>query len=145
VIEARLREVQASAGHLLHDQAAVAVEIHCAASHEGAHHRDDILTRRTRISIQTCDRGLQAARSTAPIVAPILGWARAAIDSEIDQYDARVSAELESQTQPDDRTADAARMGAADVRRLGLDSESGVIASYENAPVVSLDDRRRAD
>jgi glycerol-3-phosphate dehydrogenase len=100
-----LKEAQQVSGEkILQDQAAVAVEIHCAASHEGALHRDDILTRRTRTSIQTCDRGLQAARSAAAIVAAILGWDRAAIDREIDDYDARVSAELESQTQPDDRT-----------------------------------------
>jgi glycerol-3-phosphate dehydrogenase len=97
------------------------------------------------MSIQICDRGPHAARSTAAIVAPILGWDRVAIDCEIGHYDARLSAELERKTQPDDRTADAARMGAADVRRLALDSASGVIASYENASVVSLDDRRRAD
>jgi glycerol-3-phosphate dehydrogenase len=35
---------------------------------------------------------------------------------EIAHYEARVAAERESQDQPDDRTADAARLGAPDVR-----------------------------
>ena len=125
----------------------LAAEIHYAASHEGALHMDDILTRRTRISIETFDRGLAAARSTAAIVGPILGWDQAAIDREIEHYDARVSAERESQTQPDDRTADAARMGADDVRRLGRsDEEYDVrVEGSEDTPVVSLDGRRQAE
>ena len=58
-----------------------------------------------------------------------------------------MSAERESQTQPDDRTADAARMGAADVRRLGRgDEESDArVEGSEGTPVVSLDERRQAD
>jgi glycerol-3-phosphate dehydrogenase len=43
----------------------LAVEIACAASHEGALHLDDVLTRRTRISIETWDRGLGAAEPAA--------------------------------------------------------------------------------
>jgi glycerol-3-phosphate dehydrogenase len=46
----------------------------------------------------------------------ILGWNRETIEREIGHYEARVRAELDSQKQPDDRTADAARMGAPDVR-----------------------------
>ncbi len=115
----------------------LAAEIHYAASHEGALHLDDILTRRTHISIETFDRGVTAARPTAEIVAPILGWDEAAIAREIWHYEARVRAERESQTQPDDHTADAARMGAPDVRLGGR--------SLERAPVVSLDERRSAE
>jgi len=48
-----------------------------------------------------------------------------------------VHAERDSQTQPDDQTADAARVGAPDVRLGG--------ATAERAPVVSPDARRRAD
>ena len=39
-------------------------EARYAASHEGALHLDDILTRRTRISIETWDRGLAAATAS---------------------------------------------------------------------------------
>lgn len=115
----------------------LAAEIHYAASHEGALHLDDVLTRRTRISIETFDRGTVAARPTARLMAETLGWDEATIELEIEHYDARVRAERESQTQPDDQTADAARVGAPDVRLGG--------ARPERLPVVSLEERRRKD
>jgi glycerol-3-phosphate dehydrogenase len=92
------------------------VEAVYAASHEGALHLDDLLTRRTRTSIETYDRGVSAARSVAPLMGEVLGWDEDDIANELAHYDARVQAELESQRMPDDRTADAARMGARDVR-----------------------------
>ena len=88
-----------------------------AVQKEGALHLDDVLTRRTRVSIETADRGVSVARTTADLVAPILGWSAEDIDREVEHYVARVEAEIDSQTRPDDRTADAARMGAPDVRR----------------------------
>jgi glycerol-3-phosphate dehydrogenase len=91
-------------------------EIAFAATDEGALHLDDVLTRRTRISIETRDRGLGASIAATEIVAPILGWDETVTRREIDHYQARVEAELHSQSQPDDHTADAARMGAPDVR-----------------------------
>lgn len=115
----------------------LAAEIHYATSHEGALHLDDVLTRRTRISIETFDRGTVAARPTARLMAGILAWDEATVAREIEHYDARVRAERESQAQPDDQTADAARVGAPDVRRAGADAE--------RAPVVSLDEARRRD
>ena len=90
-------------------------EIAYAASHEGARHLDDILTRRTRISIETFDRGLGAVEEVADIVRGILGWSDEQATVEIEHYRKRVAAELESQQMPDDETADAARLGAADV------------------------------
>jgi len=115
----------------------LAAEIHYATSNEGALHLDDVLTRRTRISIETFDRGVVAARPTARLMGAILDWDGATLDREIEHYAARVRAERESQTQPDDHTADAARVGAPDVRLGG--------AKAERAPVVSLDQRRRAE
>jgi len=94
-------------------------EVVWAVEREGALHLDDVLTRRTRLSIEVADRGVAAARVATHLMAPILGWDDATIDRELAHYDARVAAELESQTMPDDRTADAARMGAPDVRTLG--------------------------
>ena len=92
------------------------VEARYAASHEGALHLDDILTRRTRIYMETWDRGLAAAPVIARLVAPVLGWKPADIDREVEYYTLRVKAERESQDQQDDLTADAARLGAPDVR-----------------------------
>ncbi|SHK29457.1 glycerol-3-phosphate dehydrogenase [Pseudonocardia thermophila] len=90
-------------------------ELVYAASHEGARHLDDLLARRTRISIETFDRGLGAVEEAAELVAPVLGWSRAQIDREVEHYRKRVEAERESQRMPDDETADSARMGAPDV------------------------------
>jgi glycerol-3-phosphate dehydrogenase len=91
-------------------------EIAYATSHEGALHLDDVLTRRTRISIETWDRGLAAAEPAARLMGGVLGWDAAAIHREVEHYRLRVAAERESQDQPDDHTADAARLGAPDVR-----------------------------
>ncbi len=90
-------------------------EVVYAASHEGARHLEDILARRTRISIETFDRGDAAAEETARLVAPVLGWNDEQIEREVDHYRKRVQAERESQRMPDDATADAARLGAPDV------------------------------
>jgi glycerol-3-phosphate dehydrogenase len=92
------------------------VEAVYAASHEGALHLDDILARRTRISIETWDRGAAAAAEVADLVAPVLGWTTDDIAREVEHYHSRVAAERESQHQPDDLSADAARLGAPDVR-----------------------------
>jgi glycerol-3-phosphate dehydrogenase len=87
-----------------------------AASHEGALHLDDVLTRRTRISIETFDRGIGTAPHVAELMGEVLGWDEETRRRELSHYEARVAAERESQEQPDDRTADAARLGAPDVR-----------------------------
>ncbi len=90
-------------------------EVVYAASHEGARHLDDVLTRRTRISIETFDRGTLSAREVAELVAPVLGWDDEHLEKEVTHYEKRVEAERESQRQPDDLTADAARLGAPDI------------------------------
>lgn len=94
-------------------------EILYAATHEGALHLDDFLTRRTRISIEARHRGARAALPVSNLVGPFLGWNEKRTAREIEHYRARVDAERDSQRQLDDRTADAARMGAPDVRTDG--------------------------
>jgi glycerol-3-phosphate dehydrogenase len=91
------------------------VEIAYAASHEGARHLDDVLARRTRVSIETFDRGLGAAEEAAALMGHALGWSEQQRAVEIEHYRKRVAAELESQQMPDDETADAARLGAPDM------------------------------
>ncbi|MEQ8718129.1 MAG: glycerol-3-phosphate dehydrogenase/oxidase [Acidimicrobiales bacterium] len=90
-----------------------------AASHEAALHLDDALTRRTRVSIETWDRGVAASTEVARLMGAVLGWDDADRAREVAHYLGRVEAERESQTMPDDHTADAARMGAPDVRTGG--------------------------
>jgi glycerol-3-phosphate dehydrogenase len=92
----------------------LAVEALHAASHEGAMHVDDVLTRRTRISIETWDRGVTAAEPVARLMAEVLGWSEDDITREVDRYHGRVASERESQRQPDDRAADAARLEGPD-------------------------------
>jgi glycerol-3-phosphate dehydrogenase len=91
------------------------VEAVYAVVAEGARHLDDVLTRRTRASIETWDRGAAAAPVVAALMAPLLGWDAAHEALEVEHYNARVEAEREAQQQPDDETADAARLGAPDV------------------------------
>ena len=93
----------------------LAVEVRYAATHEGALHLDDVLTRRTRISITTWDRGLAASEPAARLMADALGWDAATIAAEVEIYRARVEAERRSQEQPDDRAADLERTAAPDV------------------------------
>lgn len=92
----------------------LAVEALYATAHEGALHVDDVLARRTRISIESWDRGVAAARPVAALMAEVLGWSEKEVDDEIAIYEARVAAERDSQRQRDDRTADAARLMAPD-------------------------------
>jgi glycerol-3-phosphate dehydrogenase len=89
-------------------------EIVYACSHEGARHLEDVLTRRTRISIETFDRGTRSARECAELMAGVLGWSAEQVDREVEYYGKRVEAERESQLQPDDQAADAARLGVPD-------------------------------
>ncbi|HEX6444775.1 MAG TPA: glycerol-3-phosphate dehydrogenase/oxidase [Streptosporangiales bacterium] len=93
----------------------LAVEAVYAASHEGARHLEDVLTRRTRISIETWDRGVESARPVAELIAPELGWTDKQLEREVEHYRLRVEAERRSQEQLDDTTADAARLGAPDL------------------------------
>ncbi|MGB8406325.1 MAG: glycerol-3-phosphate dehydrogenase/oxidase [Mycobacterium sp.] len=92
------------------------VEAWYAAAAEGALHLEDILARRMRISIEYPHRGVDCAREVAEVVAPVLGWSAADIDREVETYLARVEAEVLSQTQPDDLSADALRAAAPEAR-----------------------------
>ena len=92
------------------------VEAAYAAAAEGALHLEDILARRMRISIEYPHRGVDCAREVAEIVAPILGWGPADVDREVATYIARVEAEVRSQAQPDDASADALRIAAPEAR-----------------------------
>jgi len=94
----------------------LAAEVVHAVTAEGALHLDDVLTRRTRISIETAHRGVESAPEVAALMAGALGWDEERSSREVAHYTARVAAERESQRMPDDHTADAARLGAADVR-----------------------------
>lgn len=90
----------------------IAAEVVYAASHEGALHLDDVLARRTRISIEAWDRGVAAAPVAARLMGETLGWDETRIEREVTLYLARVEAERLSQEQPDDVAADRIRRQA---------------------------------
>ncbi|MFN0029325.1 MAG: glycerol-3-phosphate dehydrogenase/oxidase [Acidimicrobiales bacterium] len=96
----------------------LAVEVVFAATHEGALHLDDVLTRRTRLSIETFHRGVDCAEQVALLMAGPLGWDQDTCAAEVAHYRQRVAAERESQTFPDDRSADAVRLEAPERRSL---------------------------
>ncbi len=92
------------------------VEAVYAVTAEGALHLEDILARRTRISIEYSHRGVDCAREVAEAVAPVLGWTAEDIEHEVANYTARVEAEILSQAQPDDVSADELRASAPEAR-----------------------------
>lgn len=92
------------------------VEAWYAAAAEGALHLEDILARRMRVSIEYPHRGVDCAREVAEVIAPVLGWSAEDADREVETYIARVDAEVHSQQQPDDESADALRAAAPEAR-----------------------------
>lgn len=93
-------------------------EVVYATTSEGARHVEDVLARRTRISIESWDRGVSAAPVVAELMAPVLNWGPERVQQEVAHYEARVEAERLSQEQPDDISADAARLKAHDIAPL---------------------------
>jgi glycerol-3-phosphate dehydrogenase len=93
----------------------LAAEVVYAVTHEGARHLDDVLTRRTRISIEMFDRGTGAASFVAALMATELGWDTARTAEEVDHYLRRVEAERQSQLKLTDQEADEARVSVPDI------------------------------
>lgn len=93
----------------------IAAEVVYAATHEGALHLEDVLARRTRISIEAWDRGVSAAPVAAALMATELGWDADRTNHEVARYLERVAAERASQLEPDDESADRVRLAARDV------------------------------
>jgi glycerol-3-phosphate dehydrogenase len=110
-----LQPVPGAGGYLM-------AEIRYAATHEGALHLDDVLARRTRVSIETAHRGVESMKPVANVLAEILGWDDERTTREIAAYDARVAAERASQEQTDDENAIARRLVAPDNRVTEVDS-----------------------
>ena len=93
----------------------LAAEVVYAVTHEGARHLDDVLTRRTRISIETFDRGVAAAPAVARLMAAELDWTPERVAEEVDHYLRRVEAERQSQLKLTDQEADEARVKVRDI------------------------------
>jgi glycerol-3-phosphate dehydrogenase len=87
-------------------------EIVHACTHEGALHLDDVLERRTRLSLTTPDRGTAAAPAAAALMAGALGWDAARTRREVDAWHARVAAARAGEAMRDDESALAAYRAA---------------------------------
>jgi glycerol-3-phosphate dehydrogenase len=92
----------------------LAAEAVHAVTHQGALDLDDILSRRTRTSIEARDRGRAAAAVIAPLVAPILGWSDARAAEELERYRRLRDAEEAAEAAPDDAAAAAAYRAVMD-------------------------------
>ena len=103
----------------------LSVEAVYAASHEGALHVDDFLTRRTHISFELDDRGDGAVEAVARLMAPVLGWDDGAVEREVAHYRARLGAEHQAESMPDDAASDAVRSPVRDLRLRTYPGEPG--------------------
>ena len=72
----------------------IKAEVVYACVAEGALHIDDVLERRTRISIQTRDRGCCVVEEVARLMGESLGWTDDVINAEISAYRERSRQEL---------------------------------------------------
>jgi glycerol-3-phosphate dehydrogenase len=75
---------------LEHSEHYLRAEVSYAVTHEGALHLEDVLARRTHVSIQSPDGGLGAARVVGDIMAPLLGWEPEGLVEELASFDASV-------------------------------------------------------
>ena len=74
-----------------------------------------MLTRRTRISIETFHRGVGAAEETAALMGGVLGWSDEQREREVEHYLRGSPPSGSASRCPTTETADAARLGAPDV------------------------------
>jgi glycerol-3-phosphate dehydrogenase len=91
------------------------VEVVYAVTHEGARHLNDVLARRTHISIETWDRGLSVADEVAELMAGPMKWRSKQVSREVESYRTEVEAERKSQEADTDTDADAIRLGAPEI------------------------------
>jgi glycerol-3-phosphate dehydrogenase len=74
-------------------------EVAYAVSHEGARRLEDVLVRRTRISIEARDRGRAAAPVVAELMAKRLAWSTRRMHEEIAAYNRSLEVELAVQAE----------------------------------------------
>lgn len=91
-------------------------EVAYAAAKEGALHVEDVLVRRTRVSMEYSHRGAESAQRVAEIMGAELGWSEEEVVEEAQVYRARVAAELLAQSESDDNEADALLRSAPEAR-----------------------------
>src|SRR5699024_5614404 len=68
------------------------VEVVYAAAAEAALHLEDVLVRRTRISMEYQHGGVECAREVAELMAGVLGWDAARVEREVGLFEQRIAA-----------------------------------------------------
>ncbi|RBA39449.1 glycerol-3-phosphate dehydrogenase [Dietzia maris] len=98
------------------------VEIVHAALAEAALHLEDVLVRRTRISMEYQHGGVDCAREVAELMAGVLGWDDDRIAREVELFERRVAAEEASQVAESDDEADGFLRRVPEVREFLADA-----------------------
>jgi glycerol-3-phosphate dehydrogenase len=80
-------------------------ELAYAVTHEGARSVADLLERRTRLAIETPDRGVRVAGEAARLLGGVLGWDRDRCEAEQRRYVRRVDAQRRAEEAGDDEAA----------------------------------------
>jgi glycerol-3-phosphate dehydrogenase len=106
------------AAPLRHAPAYLRAEIAYGVSHEGALHLEDVMLHRTRLVYEVRDAGVAAVPEILDIVAPLLEWDDATKQAEADAYRARIEAYDAAASEPDDASAQSARMSAPAVAQM---------------------------
>lgn len=94
------------------------VEVVHAALAEAALHLEDVLVRRTRISMEYQHSGVECAREVADLMGEVLGWDEARTEREISLYEQRVAAEMASHVTESDDEADSYLRGVPEAREF---------------------------
>ncbi|MBB1031619.1 glycerol-3-phosphate dehydrogenase/oxidase [Dietzia sp. SLG310A2-38A2] len=94
------------------------VEIVYAALAEAALHLEDVLVRRTRISMEYQHGGVACAREVAQLMAEVLDWDADRVEREVEMFEQRVAAEQASQVTESDDEADRFLRGVPEVREF---------------------------
>ncbi|APT93428.1 glycerol-3-phosphate dehydrogenase [Corynebacterium phocae] len=101
-------------------------EVRYAVTHEGALHLEDVLARRTRITMEYGHRGVDSAQAVADIIAPLLDWDEKTKRAEVESFIARTKAQLAAEKAVTDQAANAKMAQTPDVRHH-LDESQDVI------------------
>ena len=110
------------------------VEVVYAAAAEAALHLEDVLVRRTRITMEYQHGGVDCAREVAQLMAEVLDWDEARIDREVGLFEQRIAAEKASQVTDSDDEADRFLRNVPEVREFFTDVSFDPAASE---PVVA--------
>lgn len=98
------------------------VEVVYAAVAEAALHLEDVLVRRTRISMEYQHGGVDCAREVADLMAEVLDWDADRIAREVELFERRIAAEHASQITESDDEADRFLRRVPEVREFLADA-----------------------